>query len=145
VSEAYFSAVAESDGLEGPLSVEPGWIVFWPAAFVLTANADYCVDEFLPGFFGFGSSGGGWMFAFDLRNVSDQRRRVERRGRPCGAKSAAQGERARLNAAGVMASSSRPKTSRWVPRRSKAQARYACTGTSMARQEATIPSRTAAR
>ena len=50
-----------------------------------------------------------------------------------------------LKAAGVMASSGSAKLSRWVPRRSRAQASYACAGTPWARQVATMPRRTQAR
>lgn len=50
-----------------------------------------------------------------------------------------------LKAAGVRCSTARPKTSRWVPRRSNAQVRYAWTGTPTARQVAMMPSRTHAR
>jgi hypothetical protein len=59
--------LAESNGGEGDLGVAPGWIAFWSAEDVLSHNAGYLVAETLPGFFGFGSSGGGELLAFDVR------------------------------------------------------------------------------
>lgn len=66
--DAYLRYLSESNGGEGKLGVAPGWIAFWPAEEVLASNAGYSVEEFLPGFLGFASSGGGDMFAFDLRS-----------------------------------------------------------------------------
>ncbi len=63
----YIDQLAASDGGEGDLGVQPGWIVLWPADEVLAHNAGYSVSEFLPGFFGFGSNGGGELLAFDIR------------------------------------------------------------------------------
>ncbi len=63
----YLDFLGKSDGGEGELGVKPGWIKLWPAKEVIAANQDYCVAEFLPGFFAFGTSGGGEMFAFDFR------------------------------------------------------------------------------
>lgn len=45
----------------------------------------------------------------------------------------------------TIASSGRAKTSRWLPRRSKAQPREACKGTPSVRHVATMPSSTHAR
>ena len=64
---AYFTQLAVSNGCEGDLGVEPGWIAMWPCEEVMSSNAGYSVPEFLPGFFGFGSNGGGELLAFDLR------------------------------------------------------------------------------
>ena len=56
----------DGDGLkEGALSVEPGWFQLWAPGEIEQLNLDYHVDEFAPGFVGFGSSGGGELFAFD--------------------------------------------------------------------------------
>jgi SMI1 / KNR4 family (SUKH-1) len=63
----YLDQLATSNGGEGDLAVEPGWIWFWPAEEVVALNASYCLGEFLPGFFGFGSNGGGELLAFDTR------------------------------------------------------------------------------
>ena len=62
----HLAFLRKSDGGEGDLGVEPGWIVLWSANELVDANRDYCVSEFMPGFFGFGSNGGGEMFAFDF-------------------------------------------------------------------------------
>ena len=39
----------------------------WPTVEVLTNNQEYQLPEFLPGFFGFGSNGGGELLALDCR------------------------------------------------------------------------------
>jgi hypothetical protein len=63
----YFAQLAASNGGEGDLGVDPGWVAFWPAEDVAASNAEYSIAESLPGFFGFGSNGGGELLAFDLR------------------------------------------------------------------------------
>jgi hypothetical protein len=63
----YLALLRLHDGGEGELGAEPGWFQLWPAAEVLAANRDYQLPEFLPGFFGFGSSGGGELLALDCR------------------------------------------------------------------------------
>jgi hypothetical protein len=65
--EEYLSLLRHSNGGEGELGVEPGWFQLWPTEEVLDLNRDYEVAEFAPGFFAFGSSGGGEILAFDLR------------------------------------------------------------------------------
>ena len=50
---------------EGGLAVEPGWFRLWPPDEVERWNREYHVQEFAPGFLGFGSSGGGELLAFD--------------------------------------------------------------------------------
>jgi hypothetical protein len=64
---AYFDHLTSSNGGEGDLGVEPGWIAFWPAEEVISLNTEYSIAELLPGFFGFGSNGGGELLAFDIR------------------------------------------------------------------------------
>lgn len=64
---AYLTMLAESNGGEGDLGVNPGWIALWSAEDVPSHNAGYSVAEALPGFFGFGSNGGGELLAFDVR------------------------------------------------------------------------------
>jgi hypothetical protein len=64
---AYLEFLRSTGGDEGELDVEPGWIQFWPAEEVIEMNRSYEVERNLPGFFGFGSSGGGELFAFDMR------------------------------------------------------------------------------
>ena len=63
----YLALLRLHDGGEGELGAEPGWFQLWPVDEVLTANRDYQLAEFLPGFFGFGSSGGGDLLALDCR------------------------------------------------------------------------------
>jgi hypothetical protein len=64
---AYFAQLSVSNGGEGDLGVEPGWIALWRCEEVVPSNAGYSLPKFLPGFFGFGSNGGGELLAFDLR------------------------------------------------------------------------------
>ena len=66
---AYLNYLRRIGGGEGELGVDPGWIEFWPAAEVLELNRAYEVRENLPGFFGFGSNGGGELLAFDMREA----------------------------------------------------------------------------
>ena len=61
----YVSYFAGDGPKEGGLVVEPGWFQLWPLDEVEQWNRDYQVQEFAPGFFGFGSSGGGELLAFD--------------------------------------------------------------------------------
>ena len=63
----YLDQLATSNGGEGDLAVEPRWISIWPAEEVVALNAGYRLAEFLPGFFGFGSNGGGELLALDTR------------------------------------------------------------------------------
>jgi hypothetical protein len=66
--DSYLAFLGFSNGGEGPLAVAPGWFVIWSAEEVLESNQGYQVDKELPGFFGFGSNGGGELFAFDARS-----------------------------------------------------------------------------
>jgi hypothetical protein len=68
---AYLAFLRSGGGGEGDLGIEPGWIQFWPAEQVVDLNRGYQVELNLPGFFGFGSNGGGEMFAFDMRRGGD--------------------------------------------------------------------------
>ena len=63
----YLAFLRQSNGGEGELSVQPCWLVLWQAEDVLRFNREYDVAVSVPGFFAFGSSGGGEMFAFDAR------------------------------------------------------------------------------
>jgi len=47
--------------------VQPCYCQLWPAEEVLTSHAEYEVSQYAPGFLAFGSSGGGELFAFDVR------------------------------------------------------------------------------
>ena len=64
----YLLLLGISNGGEGDLAVEPGWFQLWQAEEVLARNADYQVAQHAPGFFAFGSSGGGELLALDLRS-----------------------------------------------------------------------------
>ena len=66
---AYLARLLAEDGAEGSLSIEPGWIQLWSAADIAAHNARYHVTEFLPGFFGFASNGGGELIAFNTRSL----------------------------------------------------------------------------
>jgi hypothetical protein len=65
--EEYLTLLRHSNGGEGELGVEPGWFQLWPTEKVIEYNNGYEVAENVPGFFGFGSSSGDEMLAFDLR------------------------------------------------------------------------------
>lgn len=65
--EEYLALLLYSNGGEGELAVEPGWFQLWPAEKVIELNEGYGVGKNAPGFFGFGSNGGGEMLAFDTR------------------------------------------------------------------------------
>lgn len=67
--DAYLDQLATSNGGEGDLGTEPGWIVIWPAEDVIRHNVGYSIPDVLPGFFGFGSNGGGEFLAFDTRSA----------------------------------------------------------------------------
>ena len=66
--EAYLALLRYSDGGDGMLSIQPGWLQLWSSTVVIENNKDYEIEEYIPGFFGFGSSGGGELLAFDTRN-----------------------------------------------------------------------------
>ncbi|MEP7340526.1 MAG: SMI1/KNR4 family protein [Acidobacteriota bacterium] len=63
----YISFLRCSNGGEGELGIQPWWFRVWTAEEVLEANRGYEVQTNIPGFFGFGSSGGGELLAFDAR------------------------------------------------------------------------------
>jgi len=65
--EEYLTLLLYSNGGEGELAIEPGWFQLWPAEKVMEMNRLYEVERNIPGFFGFGSNGGGEMLAFDTR------------------------------------------------------------------------------
>lgn len=65
--EDYITLLCYSNGGEGELGVEPGWFYLWSVEELLKFTKGYNVEESVPGFFGFGSNGGGEMLAFDMR------------------------------------------------------------------------------
>jgi hypothetical protein len=64
---AYLAFLRVSNGGEGELPVSPFWFQLWSAADVASLNEEYKTAEFIPGFVGFGSSGGGELLAFGVR------------------------------------------------------------------------------
>lgn len=65
--ESYLQFLCTTNGGEGDLGIEPGWISFWSAEEVLDLNRSYELDQLVPGFFGIGSNGGGDLIALDGR------------------------------------------------------------------------------
>ena len=66
--EDYLALLHYSNGGEGVLGIEPGWLQLWASEDVLEHNKGYEIEEAIPGFFGLGSSGGGELLAFDTRS-----------------------------------------------------------------------------
>ncbi len=61
-----YKAYFESGGLvEGFIDGPPGYFSLWHPDEVERNNADLKVNEYAPGFLGFGGDGGGEMLAFD--------------------------------------------------------------------------------
>ena len=63
----YLAFLRYSNGGAGELDIEPGWFQIWPAEEVIEANRELEVEANIPGYFGFGSNGGGELLAFDTR------------------------------------------------------------------------------
>lgn len=63
----YLEFLRLCNGGDGFLSVQPCYLRLWPAEEVVGNNRDYQMQEYVPGFFGFGDAGGGEFFAFDTR------------------------------------------------------------------------------
>jgi len=64
----YLALLRYSDGGEGKLNLETGWFMLWSSAEVIELNKGYEIDKNLPGYFGFGSNGGGELLAFDMES-----------------------------------------------------------------------------
>ena len=63
---AEFLSYLKSDAPKfGDLPSFPVYFQLWEESELETFNREYQVPEYAPGFFGFGSDGGGEMFAFD--------------------------------------------------------------------------------
>ena len=62
----YLAFLSYSNGGEGELGIRPGWFHIWSAEEVVGVNESYQVAEYHPGYFGFGTSLGGVMCAFDM-------------------------------------------------------------------------------
>jgi SMI1/KNR4 family protein SUKH-1 len=65
---SYLELLALTNGGEGDLRMEPGWVSLWPAEEVMRNNEQYEVGANIPRFLGFGSNGGGELLAFDARD-----------------------------------------------------------------------------
>jgi hypothetical protein len=63
----YLEFLRASNGWEGEISIDPGWLAMWKAEQVNEFNVGYEVPRWAPGFWGFGSNGGGEILAFDFR------------------------------------------------------------------------------
>jgi hypothetical protein len=68
--EEYITFLAYSNGGEGFLCIEPWYFQLWSTEEVIEHNRGYNVEEFLPGWFAIGSSGGGEMLAIRKRDGS---------------------------------------------------------------------------
>lgn len=63
----YLEFLAFSDGGEGPLGIEPGYVVIDSAGDAASQKEKKTFEEFFPGFFMFGGNGAGELLAFDVR------------------------------------------------------------------------------
>jgi hypothetical protein len=63
----YLSSLRTSDGGTASLSGYPSYVRNWPARTAVEHNHDYEVQNWLPGFIGFGDNGGPDMVGFDTR------------------------------------------------------------------------------
>jgi hypothetical protein len=68
---AYLAFLSQFNGAEGSLGAEPGWFVVWSAEEALVASNEYGVSEYLPGYFAFGSNGGGELLVFHLAKPTE--------------------------------------------------------------------------
>lgn len=63
----YLSLLRLSDGGTAIISGYPEYVRVWPALTAVEYNRDYEVQQWLPGFVGFGDNGGPDMVGFDTR------------------------------------------------------------------------------
>lgn len=64
--QEYIAFLQFSNGGAGSLGIHPGWFQLWAAEEVIKMNEGYEIDKNLPGYFGFGSNGGGELLAFEM-------------------------------------------------------------------------------
>lgn len=64
--QEYIAFLQYSNGGCGSLGINPGWFQLWATEEVIEWNKDYLIDKYVPGYFGFGSNGGGEFFAFEI-------------------------------------------------------------------------------
>ena len=62
----YIELLRSMNGGEGELGLWPGWFELWPLDKILDANKVHGMGQLHEGFFAFGTSGEGVIFAFDL-------------------------------------------------------------------------------
>lgn len=65
--ELYLALLRMSDGGQASLPGFPSYVRIWPARTAEEYNRDYEVQEWAPGFVGFGDNGGPEMVGFDTR------------------------------------------------------------------------------
>ncbi len=65
--KSYLNFLRIKAPFEGYLQVQPYRCYIWSEEDVLQANSDYQVQEFLPDFFAFGTSGGGELLVLNSR------------------------------------------------------------------------------
>lgn len=63
----YLQFLSLTNGGGGGLDINPWVLELWTAEEVLDLNESYGLREYIPGYFGIGSSGGGECFVFDTR------------------------------------------------------------------------------
>jgi len=66
--DGYLHLLAFSNGGEGPLPVQPLWLVLYPAEEVKKIARDGSFATYFPGLFVIGGNGGGEAIALDLRS-----------------------------------------------------------------------------
>jgi hypothetical protein len=70
--EAYIRFLEASNGAEGDLGIEPGWVVIWSAEEAIQVTNQYQMPKYLPGYFAFGSNGGGELLVFPIDGGTDR-------------------------------------------------------------------------
>lgn len=61
--ESYINLLANSDGGEGPLCVQPDWLILYSAEEVTEIETSETFNGFFPGYFVIGGNGGGEAIA----------------------------------------------------------------------------------
>lgn len=62
----YIQFLLFSNGADGEISAQPYWCIIVPAQEVIEHHEGYAVPENLPGYFAFGTSGGGELLTFKI-------------------------------------------------------------------------------
>jgi hypothetical protein len=70
IPRSYVEFLATRGALEVQVAeLDSAFVLLWPLHEVLGLNQGYGFEEFAPELFGFGSDGGGELYAFDLRDL----------------------------------------------------------------------------